>query len=169
MPAFEHYFLVRAENLEEAIRRVARFIERYELLSYDDLEFFPEDSFPATHPRFFETLARAEAENRKTLRELLSELAREGYGRFESLAEVPQGYLSKLFHTIAHLLDGFMGIDSYFYNLVEDSHWVSPALRKKLQESPQDFWLIRLLGHTEITEPRFELLNPERLVKEHPE
>ncbi|HFC97912.1 MAG TPA: hypothetical protein ENJ40_05590 [Thermosulfurimonas dismutans] len=165
MPVFEHYFLVKAESFEEATHRVTRFIERYELLSYDTLEFFPEDSFPATHPRFYEILARVEEKNRKTVREFLSELAREGYGRFENLAEIPQGYLSKLFHTIAHLLDGFMGIDSHFYNLVEDSHWVSPALRKKLQESPHDFWLIRLLGHTEISEPRFELLNPERLLK----
>ena len=165
MPAFEHYFLVKAENLEEAILRVAHFIERYELLSYDNLEFFPEDSLPATHPRFFEILAHAEEENRKTLQKLFGELAREGYGRFEDLAEVPQGYLSKLFHTIAHLLDGFMGIDSYFYNLIEDSHWVSPTLKKELEESPHDFWLIRLLGHTKVSEPRFEMLNPERLVK----
>ena len=47
-----------------------------------------------------------------------------------------------MLHVITHLLDGFFGIDSYFYNLVEDSHWVSEELRATIKTSPSRYWLI---------------------------
>ncbi len=49
---------------------------------------------------------------------------------------MPQGYKSKMLHVITHFLDGFFGIDTFFYNLEEDSHWVSEELQKKIAEAP---------------------------------
>jgi hypothetical protein len=53
-----------------------------------------------------------------------------------------QGYVTKVLHTLTHLLDGFIGIDSVFYNLVEDSHWASEGLLKALQDTAGEYWLV---------------------------
>src|SRR4030043_54062 len=62
----------------------------------------------------------------------------------KDLQELPQGYKSKILHVITHLLDGFFGIDTYFYNLEEDSHWVSEELKEKIKTNPPIFWLLSL-------------------------
>jgi len=42
------------------------------------------------------------------------------------------------------MLDGFIGIDSVFYNLAEDSHWLSAPLRKTIEQHPEHYWLVPL-------------------------
>lgn len=160
MSLIEHRFLIQEKDYNRACQRITRFLERYELLSYDRLKFEARDSLPAFHPRFWKALQEAQERNRQVIRDLFRDLAREGYRELFDLALLPQGYLSKIFHTLAHLLDGFLGIDSYFYNLEEDSHWVSRRLERKIQTQPEGFWLVKLYGYTEVSEPRFELLKP---------
>jgi hypothetical protein len=58
------------------------------------------------------------------------------------LSELPQGFRTKMLHVITHFLDGFFGIDTYFYNLEEDSHWVSEQARRRIREAPSDYRLL---------------------------
>ncbi len=162
MPVFEHYFLIQSIDFESACDHITRFLESYALLSYDHLKFDREGSRRASDPGFTALLEILQQRNKEIIKQFLNELFQEGYAEIFDLAEIPQGYLSKIFHTLAHLLDGFLGIDSYFYNLEEDSHGISPQLKRKLLEIPDRFWLIKVYGFTEIEEPRFEVLKPRR-------
>ena len=56
------------------------------------------------------------------------------------------GHLSNTVHTIAHLLDSFFGIDSCFFNLVEESHWVTDSLKKEIRENPSLYLLVNVKG-----------------------
>ncbi|OAQ20545.1 hypothetical protein [Thermosulfurimonas dismutans] len=160
MKGFEHYFLIKSQEFDSACLKIRKFLDRYELLSYDRLEFDPRASRNGSDPAFKKVLEEIQARNREIIKGLLEEFSRKGYSRLEDLAEIPQGYLSKLFHTLAHLLDGFLGIDSYFYNLEEDSHWVSPKMEQELSRNPESFWLIKVCGFTSISETKFEILSP---------
>ncbi|MBS1113124.1 MAG: hypothetical protein H6Q92_887, partial [Nitrospirae bacterium] len=80
----------------------------------------------------------------RILRGLIKELQVEGVMNLDDLNALPQGYKTKMLHVITHFLDGFFGIDTYFYNLVEDSHWVSEEMRRRIAENPSDFWLLSL-------------------------
>ncbi|QJA06767.1 hypothetical protein FVE67_08175 [Thermosulfurimonas marina] len=160
MPVFLHHFLVRAPSLEKAQEKVRLFLERYELLSYENLRFPEGGALRGDAPDFWPRLRALEAENRKAVREILSEISREGYRELLELADLPQGYLSKLLHTAVHILDGFLGIDSRFYNLEEDSHGVSPALRGRILAEPASWWLVAAEGYTPSPEPMFEFLRP---------
>ena len=40
--------------------------------------------------------------------------------------------------------DGFIGIDSYFYNLIDDSHWLPQATAKAIQKDPNHYWLLHI-------------------------
>ncbi len=70
----------------------------------------------------------------------------EGVSLLNDLENMPQGYRTKMLHVITHLLDGFFGIDSYFYNLEEDSHQVSEELKKKMAGELTDYWLLPVEG-----------------------
>ena len=59
------------------------------------------------------------------------------------LNDMGQGYKSKILHTLTHFLDGFFGIDTCFYNLEEDSHWLSDGLAAEIKKYPKKFWLLR--------------------------
>jgi hypothetical protein len=41
-------------------------------------------------------------------------------------------------------LDGFFGIDTYFFNLEEESHWVSVELQKSMEAAPSAYWLLTI-------------------------
>ncbi|MCD6549031.1 MAG: hypothetical protein J7K10_06135 [Thermodesulfobacterium sp.] len=83
--------------------------------------------------RFWEILEYGIEKNKEALLNFLKELKREGFSKIEDILEISQGYLSKVFHIIVHLVDGFFSIDSTFYNLIEDSHSLSKALRKEIK------------------------------------
>jgi len=123
---------------------IRRFFEKTPLVRYDTLNILENEIFPATEAEFWRRIADGVVENRKTVKDLLGELREAGTKNFDDLLALPQGFQSKIFHTIAHLLDGFIGIDSGFYNLVEDSHWVSDQLQLEMKENPGDYWLFRL-------------------------
>lgn len=76
--------------------------------------------------------------------ELVDELKDAGVAEVQDLTSLPQGYASKILHTAAHLLDGFIGIDSHFYNLADDSHWLSDQQRNKIEAAPASYWLLQV-------------------------
>ncbi|MEW6427445.1 MAG: hypothetical protein AB1568_05355 [Thermodesulfobacteriota bacterium] len=136
----EHHFLVRAPSEDEARALVDRFLRTNNLVRYD--------SYRVSGIRTGKDLAGGEAlvemekENMARMRGICARLAEEGFVSLDSCLGIRQGYISKLFHTLAHLVDGFFGIDSFFYNLIEDSHQVSAALLKQMRESPEVHWLL---------------------------
>lgn len=109
-------------------------------------------------------MEQALRKKRDILENFIKELSEEGYTLLSELKELPQGYLSKVFHLIAHFLDGFFGIDSYFYNLLEDSHWISQPLLKKIKKEPQRFYLIEVIAFLEKPISMFEILTPKRFL-----
>ena len=84
---------------------------------------------------------------------LIHELQESGYHTLVELAEIKQGYESKTLHTLVHLLDGFIGIDSKFYNLIENSHLISASLRREIKQTPAHYWLLQI-----------EAVNPQALI-----
>ena len=93
---------------------------------------------------FEDALNRAIAENHKILAGLLSKLQDEGYVSMEDLLVLPQGFKSKLLHTMCHLLDGFFGVDSHFFDIDETSNWLTDNRRKQISQSPGTCWLIHV-------------------------
>lgn len=139
-----HTILMIGPDAEACKDYVLRFFAKTPLVRYDTVTILENEVFPATDTEFWKRLEQGVVENRKTLNDLLGELREAGTKSFEDLQDLPQGFQSKIIHTVAHLLDGFIGIDSLFYNMVEDSHWVSSQLRQEMRENPTDYWLMRI-------------------------
>ncbi len=137
-----HEFLVEGQTLSECKGKIKRFFDLYELVSYSDIFFLEPMVLRGDHPGFWDRLSTSESVNRDLLRLWLEELGDTGVRSLEDLIHLPQGYPSKLLHTITHILDGFFGVDSYFFNLIEDSHWVSPGLKSLVEKRPNLYWLI---------------------------
>ena len=148
-----HEFLVPGEEPEGCRARVKRFLETNQLLRYQEVEIPPESCVNALHPEFRPRLEAGIAANRRVLGRLLAELAEQGFGRTEELVNLEQGFASKTLHTIAHLLDGFIGIDSAFYNLADDSHWVSRVREELIKKEPQACHLVRAVGRCHGASP----------------
>ncbi len=151
-----HMFLVRASDLEKAKQRVNRFLDRTMLIKYSAVKFNDSLSFSAEEDSFWKHLDRGIAENKETAAGFCQELVAHGYEKVEDLQSMPQGFESKVLHTLVHLLDGFIGVDSSFYNLVEDSHSVSQALREEIKENRDTYQLIYL----DVGEVRGNILHP---------
>ena len=93
-------------------------------------------------PRFWPTVEHLAAQHRELCRHFLDGLRETGLRTVDDLLAVEQGYQSKLLHIFAHLVDGFFGIDSVLFNLVEDSHTISAGLRDAIQAEPRAFHLL---------------------------
>ena len=148
----EHIFLVKAGSRRQAAEKICRFIKDYNLVSYDEVLPVKDSAIKGSATGFWKEANRGMEKNMDVIKGLFSLLSQEGYGRFEDLSDIPQGFLSKIFHTIAHLLDGFFGVDSYFFNLEEDSHWVSNRLKRAIEKNPDQYWIIKVLGITDSSE-----------------
>jgi hypothetical protein len=70
-----------------------------------------------------------------------------GFHSVDDIQNMEQGYPSKLLHILGHLLDGYVCVDSRFYNLIDHGHQVSPATIASIKKLPRQYWLIRLNGH----------------------
>ncbi len=138
--------LVAGEDFASCRHRVSRFFDRTMLIRFDEVRVDEKESMNAADQAFWPRLDEGVSANRKIVGELVASMQEEGVATFEDLQKLEQGYLTKILHTIAHLLDGFIGIDSRFYSLEEDSHSVSKALRKSINENPQQYWLLRVIG-----------------------
>lgn len=153
-----HVFLVSGQDYETSRNKVMRFFDKNVLVKYDTIDIVAEESCPAPSAEFWERAESAIAQNRKQLINLVRELQESGHGDLNGWDSLPQGYPSKIVHTIAHLVDGFFGIDSAFYNLIDDSHWISSSLRREIERSRNGFWLVKAVGRSDSGADRIPFL-----------
>ncbi len=144
-----HLVLVAAPFIENGCSQVQDFFNKSLLLHYDRIDIQKEKCLQGNGKDFQRALQNSVEANRKTLNKFISEFEKTGFQSVSDLIEVKYGYPSKLLHIITHFLDGFIGIDTVFYNLIEDSHWVSEETRKTMNASPDTFWLIHLDCYSE--------------------
>jgi len=161
----KHIFLVEAESPEQALSQVVKFLSSYQLVRYDRFEVKREEIISVHDERFWEVLEKGLQKNYEILQGFIGELKSEGYQLVDDLRSLPQGYLSKLVHLIAHFVDGFFSVDSYFYNLIEDSHFLSPYLKSRMLGGRQNFYLIQAIGYFEEKIHPFEMFSPRKFLK----
>ena len=137
-----HYFLVHSRSEELAGRHVERYLAGNQLISYAEFFVRTEEILNGTGAHFWRTLEHGLAANDSFARRMLDHLKEEGVTTLDQLPDLEQGYVTKVLHTLTHLLDGFIGIDSVFYNLVEDSHRVSAVLTQSIRTTPAEYWLV---------------------------
>jgi len=147
-----HMLLAAGQNFESCRDNVLRFFHNTILVKYDRVNVIADESASALQKNFMELLESEVEKNRQRVEQLLTELRQEGFGDLGKWQSMPQGYPSKTVHEIAHLLDGFFGIDSSFYNLIDDSHWVSAQLQQEIGRHRERYWLIRAYGSSQLPE-----------------
>ena len=126
---------------------------------FDEILTHENQAVRGTAENFQSRLREGLAANKRILQELLGNLKEEGFVSLEDLQSLEKGYLSKILHIVAHLQDGFIGIDSRFYNFEEDSHSVSRNLRQKIASSPDNYWILKVKGRiTSVVEDPLDLL-----------
>lgn len=148
----QHQVLLAGDSFEHCSDQVRRFFDLTSLVIYDCIEVRREHSCSGLDAGFFSRIAEAESRNRSIVGELIGELERSGIDRTQQLQRLEQGYLSKTLHILSHFLDGFIGIDSYFYNLLDDSHWLPPQTALAIRENPHHYWLIHIDGYSAAPE-----------------
>lgn len=137
-----HYFLVRSQSGQTAGQHVERYLAGNQLISYAEFFVRKAEVLRGVDEKFWDTLGYGLAANNIFARRMLDHLKEEGVTTLDQLLDLRQGYATKILHTLTHLLDGFIGIDSVFYNLVEDSHRVSPGLTEAIRLTPAEYWLV---------------------------
>jgi hypothetical protein len=140
----QHKILCKSPDFATAKQHVIRYFEQTMLLNYDSVEIDASISYPASSESFWPDADAAILKNRKLLASYIAELHHSGCQDFNDIKDITVGYQSKLIHLIAHLVDGFIGIDSLFFCLPEDSHWVSDPLKETIQQNPEQFWLLHV-------------------------
>jgi hypothetical protein len=139
---FYHEILTKGSDFEFSQKRVVRFLQKYQLVSYTTIHVIESESLPATSHDFQNRVHNALLKNRQILHNFLEELKADGYKTIQDLQTMPQGYKTRIFHVITHLLAGFFGLDTHLYNLEEDSHWISEALWEKIKTHGSHYWLV---------------------------
>jgi hypothetical protein len=148
----QHRILVSGDTFEACSDQVRKFFDLTSLVIYDCIEVLPDRSLSGLDAGFQAALAGVVAENRKIVSSLLADLQKTGCRTVTELSDLEQGYPSKVLHIIAHLLDGFIGIDSYFYNLPDDSHWLPAETAAAIDRQPERYWLIHIEGFSAAPE-----------------
>jgi len=144
----QHNILVAGESFTHCNQQVHKFFDLTSLVIYDCIEIREQTSVPGLDTRFLEIVDQAELKNREIAKRLIAEISHSGIKTTEDLITIQQGYLSKTFHLLSHFLDGFIGIDSHFYNLLDDSHWLSVETRHLIEKNPTHYWLLHVDGFT---------------------
>ncbi len=139
---YYHEILSKGSDFEACKKGVLDFFRNYQLVRYSHIAVIEKECLSASNSGFSERLEKSVQKNRAILHELIAEFEMEDIFTLNDLEHLPQGYKTKMLHVITHLLDGFFGIDTYFYNLVEDSHWVSDELLKTMKSIPSHYWII---------------------------
>lgn len=137
-----HYFLVRAENSYDACEHVEQYLDKNQLITYADLVIKDEEVLQGRSREFWPTVEKGLERNRQFALKMLDYLKEEGVRSLDDLITLQQGYTTKILHTLTHLLDGFIGVDTSLYNLLEDSHQISDMLRADIKSSPDVYWVI---------------------------
>ena len=141
-----HDLLLESSNRKEAELHARYFCEHNDLVRYDSTVIESDAILCGTDPEFITKLKSGLEGNKKAINKLIEELRTEGALDSQAWPTLQQGYATKLLHTLIHLLDGFFGIDSALYNLVENSHQVSVALLSRIKEHPEKYWLVPVTG-----------------------
>lgn len=144
----QHNILVAGDSFAHCNQQVHKFFDLTSLVIYDCIEIREQTSVSGLDARFFELIDQAQQINKEIAKRLITEISHSGIKKTEDLINIEQGYLSKTFHILSHLLDGFIGIDSHFYNLLDDSHWLSSETRQLIEENPALYWLLHVDGFT---------------------
>lgn len=139
-----HLILVSAQSIDIGITQVQDFFAKTLLVRYDKIDIIREKCCRGDDNVFHKYLNDSINANQKTLSGFIEELQKTGFHAVTDLHKVKQGYPSKLLHIITHYLDGFIGVDTVFYNLLEDSHWLTEKTTRAISANPKDFWLIHL-------------------------
>ena len=140
----QHKILVAGESFEHCSSQVHRFFDLTSLVIYDCIEARREESCSGLDAVFPARIEAAINHNRRRVREFTADLEKAGVHSTADLPNVEQGYVSKTLHILSHFLDGFVGIDSHFYNLLDDSHWLPAPTAAAIAEKPGHFWLIHI-------------------------
>ena len=142
----EHCLLATGRDFHWCEERVRGFFASNLLVRYDRLEIDPAKAVRGDDPEFFPRIEAEIEANRRVLRTLIAELEETGVQALADLAALRQGYQSKLLHTLTHLVDGFFGIDSRFYDLDASSHWLDAGRRRELEARPERAFLVYATG-----------------------
>ncbi|MGL1932557.1 MAG: hypothetical protein OCC45_12500 [Desulfotalea sp.] len=140
----EHRILLKASAFKYACRQIMSYFERSRIVLYDSTHIIEEQSYPASQPEFMISMNQAIDKNKVSIRKLIKNLEDLGIKKISDLQDIEQGYPSKTLHLLTHFSDGFIGVDSSFYNLVDDSHSVPKATLKDINEAPDTYWIICL-------------------------
>lgn len=151
-PLSSHNVLVSAPDYQNGRKQVETFFANTLLVRYDKIDVNAEKSHCATDNGFIDALENCLIANNDTLEKFINEFAKTGFKSIRDLKSVEHGYPSKLLHIITHFLDGFIGIDTVFYNLIDDSHWLPENTRQAIRENPDHYWLIHLDGYSATPE-----------------
>jgi hypothetical protein len=140
----QHKMLLAGDSFNHCSEQVHKFFDLTSLVIYDCIEVIESKSFSGLDGAFFDLLVKAETRNRQTMQELIDELVKAKIRKTVDFQLIEQGYLSKTLHILSHFLDGFIGIDSYFYNTLDDSHWLPPTTAKAIRKHPHHYWLLHI-------------------------
>ncbi len=139
-----HEMLVDGPDFESCRDKVLHFFDNTILVKYDTIEVVGAESRSALEPEFWPRVEKGIAANREVVAGFFETLRKEGFTSFTDCLAMPQGFASKTLHTVVHLLDGFFGVDSILYNLVEDSLWLSERCRRRIGKNPEQFRLLKV-------------------------
>jgi len=139
-----HSILVSGKHYEDCRAQIDSFLENTTLVQYDKVSIDDDAVVNGDNDQFPERLKKGIERNQAVLAKFIDELETAGFEKRSDLPSLKQGYPSKLLHIIAHFLDGFIGIDTAFYNLIDDSHWIPSKTAEQLARHPEKFWLIPL-------------------------
>jgi hypothetical protein len=140
----EHKMLLTGDSFDHCSEQVHKFFDLTSLVIYDCIEAVESQSCSSLDAGFFDQIITAENHNRRMVQDLIDELLKAKIERTEDFLHIEQGYLSKTLHILSHFLDGFIGIDSYFYNLIDDSHWLPPTTVQAIHDKAHHFWLLHI-------------------------
>lgn len=140
----EHKMLLIGDSFDHCSEQVHKFFDLTSLVIYDCIEAVESQSFSSLDADFVDHIVTAEKHNHRMVQELIDELKKANIRKTEDFRNIEQGYLSKTLHILSHFLDGFIGIDSYFYNLIDDSHWLPPPTAQSIHERAHHFWLLHI-------------------------
>jgi hypothetical protein len=140
----QHNVLLAGESFDHCSSQVRKFFDLTSLVIYDCIEINREKSVSGLDATFLTHIKNCENKNRKIVADLLVEIQESGISSIKDIGAIEQGYVSKTLHVLSHFLDGFIGIDSFFYSLHDDSHWLSIKTEQLINKEPDKYWLLHL-------------------------
>jgi len=155
---FAHTLLVFGNDYETCCRQACDFLKASKVLEYEHLEIIEAESCSGANRNFRRRLNASINKHRENIAFLINELNQVGFHSVYDIENMEQGYPSKVLHILSHLLDGFICVDSRFYNLIDRSHQVPPTTVASIKKLPERYWLIRINGHL-ASDPEPSLLH----------